>query len=149
MGRLLGGPSAGVTGWRAEQVHHSLHAAVHDIENCFRIVVKTWDWRCDNRSHLGEGCHGPKMAKVERRLANHEDQLSALFEGYIGGASQQIRGDAGCDRRHGVYRAGGNYHAVHGKTSACQSRADIFERIVKVSKRVPVRSSKSHFQEAG
>jgi len=86
---------------------------------------------------------------MQGRLADHEDQAAAFFEGDVGCAHDQVGADAVRNRRHGVDGTGRHHHGIHRGRSAGQAAADVLDRVVEVGQGFEIRCGFSHFEEGG
>jgi len=93
------------------------------LGGALRVIVERRDRREDGGSCVGRELHVAQVDAVERRLAHAEDERATLLEADVGGAMDEVGGEAvgdGCERSHG---AGKNHHRVGGIATACDVRA--------------------------
>jgi len=62
---------------------------------------------------------------VEGRLADAEDEAAIFFEADVGGAVDEVGGEAGCDARERAHGAGKDDHRVGGVTAARDVGPDV------------------------
>ncbi len=90
-----------------------------------RMVVEGGDDGEDGGSGVGGELHVAQVDAVEGSLADAEDEGAALFEADVGGALDEVRGEAvgdGGERAHG---AGKDDHGVGGIAAAGDVGADV------------------------
>ena len=84
---------------------------------------------------------------MEGCFTHHEHQLAPFLESHIGGAEQQVGGDAGGNGGHGLNGAGRYHHGIHGKRAARQATRDILNRIRTMDDFLKVRGVGPGFQK--
>lgn len=89
------------------------------------VIVERGDGRKDSGSGLGCQLHIAQMDAIEWSLAHAQDKRAALFEADIGGAMDEVAGEAvgdGGERPHG---AGKHDHCADGVASTGDTGADV------------------------
>ena len=84
---------------------------IGDLRDSRGLQVQGGDGRCDDGAILRDRHHGAQMPERKRALAHHEHEPPSLLEVNIGGADEQVAGDAGNKRRNRIHRAGRDDHA--------------------------------------
>jgi len=90
-----------------------------------RLVVERGNGGKDGGSGLSGQLHIAQMDPIERSLAHAKDKRMALFEADVGGAMDEVAGEAigdGGERSHG---AGKHDHGAGGIASAGDAGADV------------------------
>ena len=88
-------------------------------------VVEGGDEREDGSPGIGGSVHVADVNLIQRRLADAEHQGLSFFESYIGGALDELRGDAVGDARQGTNTAGDDDHPIARIGTAGHVGADI------------------------
>ena len=83
-----------------------------------RVVVEGGDCGEDGGASVGGELHVAEMDAVERGFADAEDQGSIFFEADVGGALDQVCGEAIGDGGEGAHGAGKDDHRVGGVAAA-------------------------------
>lgn len=83
----------------------SADVLVRHFCDALRLVVERGDDGEDRGSGVGCELHVAQMDAIERCLANTEDERTALLEGDVGGAMDEVGGEAigdCCESSHGA-----------------------------------------------
>lgn len=83
-----------------------------------RLVIESRNHREDGRSRVRGQSHVADMDFVEGRLAKAEDEGAALLEADVGGALDEVAGEAVRDSGEGAHAAGYDDHAGGGIAAA-------------------------------
>jgi len=91
-----------------------------------RVVVEGWHDRVDGGAGFGGEGHVAQVDAVKRRLADAEEERTALFEGDVGGALDERGGKAVGDSGERSHGAGKDDHRVRGVGAGGDVGADVF-----------------------
>src|SRR5580704_1574888 len=94
-----------------------------------RPVIKGGDERKDGRASVGSAVHVANVDFVQRRFTHAQDERTLLFEADVGGALDQVRGDAVGDAGQSAHAAGEHDHGVGGVRAAGHIGSDIGVRL--------------------
>ena len=97
-----------------------------DVVDGLRVVVEGGDEGEDGGSCFGGGGHVADMDEVEGGLADAEDEGAVFLEANVGGALDEVLGEAVTDAGEGAHGAGQHDHAVAGVGTAGDGSADVF-----------------------
>jgi len=86
---------------------------------------------------------------MKRHFAHHEHEPAVFLEYDVGGADEEIVGDAVGDSGHGMNGARGDDHAVGLKTAAGEGGADFFDGVGVVGEFSKSGQAEPHFQPSG
>ena len=89
------------------------------------MVVERGDGREDDRARVGCELHVAEMDAIEGRFADAEDERAAFFEGDVGGALDEVLGEAGGDGGECSHGAGKDDHRVGGVAAAGDVGSDV------------------------
>ena len=102
---------------------------VDDVVERLGPVVEGRHGRGDDGAHLGQPQHVAQVNGVQRRLARHEHKLAAFLQHDVGGARQQVRGNAVGDLAQTTHGAGRHDHAEGAERAAGDRRREIVDAI--------------------
>ena len=88
------------------------YVVLRDVVDGLRVVVEGWDDGVDGRAGFGGRGHVADVDEVQRGFADTEDEWAAFLEADIGGALDEVLGDAVSDAGEGSHGAGQDDHAV-------------------------------------
>src|SRR5581483_8825818 len=114
----------------AEVCEHAVSELARNLLNRSRTKVEGWNQREDGRPGIRGSIHIADVDFVEGCLTHAKNQRAALFEAYVRGAFDQLRGDAIRDSRQGTDAARQNDHGVRGIGSAGNVRANVVVRLL-------------------
>ena len=97
-----------------------------DVVDGLGVIVEGGDEGEDGGSGLGGRGHVADVDEVEGGLADAQDEGAALFEADIGGALDEVLGEAMGNAGEGAHGARENDHAVAGVRAAGDGSADVF-----------------------
>jgi hypothetical protein len=89
------------------------------------VVVEGGDGGEDGGSGVGCELHIAQVNAIEGGLPNTQNEGPILFEANIGGAVDEVRGEAVGDRREGPHRTGEDDHRIGGVAAAGDVSADV------------------------
>jgi len=101
----------------------------HLVERC-RAEVVGGDEREDSRSGVGGAVHVANVNFIERGFANTEHERTFLFEANIGGALDQVRGNAVGNAGKRAHAARQDNHRVGGIGTAGDVGSDVGIRVL-------------------
>jgi len=134
---------------QSNQVEDTIHAGVDQIPDRGRLIVEPRYRRRQDRAHFRQKGHCLQMPQMERALSDHQNQSPALFEDHVRRPGQQVRRDPACDRRHRMYGAGSDHHAVGAKRPTCQWCRNVVYRPRKMREGLQIRCFFSRFKIKG
>ena len=91
-----------------------------------RTVVEGGGDGEDGGAGFGDGGHVADVNEVEGGFAGAEDEGAAFFEADVGGAVDEVFGEAVGDGGEGAHGAGHHQHGVDGVGAAGDGGADVF-----------------------
>ena len=89
-----------------------------DVVDRLRVVVEGGDYGEDGGAGFRGRGHVADVDEVQRRFADAENEWAALFQTDVGGAFDEVLGEAVGDAAEGAHGAGENDHAVGGVGAA-------------------------------
>jgi hypothetical protein len=100
------------------------------VFGALRVVVEGGDDREDGGAGVGGELHVAEVDAVEWRLADAEDEGAIFLEADVGGALDEVRGEAVGDCGEGSHGAGKDDHGVGGIAAAGDVGADVGLRVL-------------------
>src|SRR5258706_10781271 len=126
LGGALGtGPAPEELVLDAELVERLSDAVVHQVQERLRLLLEARDRREDDRPRERAFVHEAKVVRIERRLADHQHELPALFQMHVGRANDEVVVQRVRDRRHRPDAARGDEHAVRDERARGNRRGEI------------------------
>ncbi len=96
-----------------------------DVFDRFGMVVEGGDDGEDGSSGFGYGDHVAEVDEVEGGLADAEDEAAALLEADVGGALDEVLGEAVGDAAEGAHGTGEDDHGVEGAGAGGDGGTDV------------------------
>ena len=95
---------------KTDVLQDAVDEVASDVVNGLRVVVEGGDDGIDRSAGLSDGGHIANVDEIEGRLADAEDKRPALLEADIGGAFDEVRGEAMGDAGKRAHGTGKNNH---------------------------------------
>ncbi len=102
-----------------------MNVVARDVFDAFGVVVEGGDDGEDGGAGFSDGGHVAQVDEVEWGLADAEDEAAALFEANVGGALDEVLGEAVGDAAEGAHGAGKDDHGRDGIRTGGDGGADI------------------------
>jgi hypothetical protein len=127
---LVGLPLVGVGLGETDVGEDSVDEVAGHVLGGLGVVVEGGDRGEDGGAGVEGELHVAEMDAVEGSLADAEDQGAVFFEADVGGALDQVRGEAVGDGGEGAHGAGKDDHRVGGVAAAGDVGADVGFRML-------------------
>jgi hypothetical protein len=124
-GALVGLPLVGVGLGQADVGEDSVNELAGHVLRALRMVVEGRDGGEDGGAGVGGKLHVADVDAVEGCLADAKDEGAIFFEADVGGALDQVGGEAVGDACQGAHGAGEDNHRVGGVAAAGDVRSDV------------------------
>lgn len=121
----MGFPDVGTLLAQADVGEDAVHEMAGHLARVGWPVVEGGDQRVDRRSGVGGQTHVANVNLVEGRLAQAEDEREPFLEADVGGALDEVGGEAIGDAGERAHAAGQDDHAGGGIAAAGDGRADV------------------------
>ena len=118
-------PLVGVGLGQADVGEDAVNEVAGHVFGGLRVVVEGGDGGEDGGSGVGGELHVAEMDAVEGGLANAEDEGAVFFEADVGGAVDQVFGEAVGDVCEGAHGAGKDDHGGGGVAAAGDVGSDV------------------------
>ena len=108
------------------------HAPDHGVEQRIQrrgLRIERRRGRQHDRARARHGQHVLEVDRRQRRLAHDQHQLAPLLQHHVGGAPDQIVGDAVRDARQAAGRAGDHHHRVPARRARGERRAEVAQAV--------------------
>ena len=118
-------PAVGVRLWQTDVGQNAVSEFARHHIQARGPIVEGRDQRKDRGAGVGRSVHVADMDFVERCFAYAQHQWALFFQADVGGALDQVGGDAVSDAREGSDTARDNNHGASGIGAAGDVRADV------------------------
>ena len=122
---LVGLPLVGVGLGQADVGEDSVDEVAGHVFGGLRVVVESGDGGEDGGAGVGGELHVAQVDAVEGGFADAEDQGTVFFEADVGGAVDEVVGEAVGDAGQGAHGAGEDDHGGGGVAAAGDVGSDV------------------------
>jgi len=123
--RLVGLPLVGAGLGQADVGEDAVNEVAGHVGCGLRVVVEGGDRGEDGGASVGRELHVAEVDAVEGSFADTEDEGAVFFEADVGGALDEVGGQAVGDGGEGAHGAGKDDHGVGGIAAAGDVGADV------------------------